>query len=80
MQSKDGVRAAIQSLAGVYIYDYLPTKQIRQRVNKHFALAESRLSHLLNDPASLAADQGSEIVTICAILSMQDVRAIFPAL
>jgi hypothetical protein len=73
MQSNDGVRAAIQSLAGIYIYDYLPTEQIRKRVNDRFALAESRLSQLLNDPAAIEADQGSEVITLSVILSMQDV-------
>ena len=79
MQSNDGVRAAIQSLAGVYIYDYQPTKGIRDRVNEHFGVAESRLSQLLNNPQALAADQGNEIITMCAIMSMQDVSASQPA-
>jgi hypothetical protein len=73
MQENDGVRAAIQSLAGIYIYDYRPTEQIRQRVNERFAAAESRLSELLNDPIAIEADQGSEVITLSVILSMQDV-------
>lgn len=77
MQSNDAVRAAIQSLAGVYIHDYCQTAHVRRRVNECFSIAENRLTQLLNDPASMELDQGSEAITICAILSMQDV-SFFP--
>lgn len=73
MQSSEGVRAAIQSLAGVYIYDYTRNEQVRQRVNKHFEVAERRLSFLLENASDIAEEQGSEIITTAAILSMQDV-------
>lgn len=71
MHESVGVLSAIQSLAGVYIYDYTKSSAIRKRVNDRFSQAEARLTHLLNDPASLK--DGSEIITIASILSMQDV-------
>ncbi|KJK73608.1 hypothetical protein H634G_11117 [Metarhizium anisopliae BRIP 53293] len=49
MHKSPGVRSAIQSLAGIYIYDYLPLDSIRDRVNQRFSEAEQRLSQLLND-------------------------------
>ena len=73
MQQSEGVQAAIQSLAGIYVYDYQPTNQILRRVNDRFSVAESRLTDLLNDPTSLEVGKGSEVITISVILSMQDV-------
>ena len=74
MHTSEGVRAAIHSLAGTYIYDYQPTGVIRKRVNERYAVAEARLSHLLNDAKALAdLDTGNEVITILVILSMQDV-------
>ncbi|KAK4077970.1 hypothetical protein Purlil1_12168 [Purpureocillium lilacinum] len=73
MHASDGVRAAIQSLAGVYIYDYCPTDAVRQRVNARYAEAEACVSRLLNYWASLEDGQVSEFLTITAILSTQDI-------
>lgn len=74
MHKSLGVRSAIQSLAGIYIYDYLPLDSIRKRVNQRFSDAEDRLTQLLNDPAT-ARDESlaNELITIAVILSMQDV-------
>lgn len=73
MQGSEGIRAAIQSLAGVYIYDYVPQAKVSKRVNELFKIAETRLTQLLNHPQSLDMDHGNEIITIAVILSMQDV-------
>lgn len=73
MHESAGVRAAIQSLAGIYIYDYQPMDNIRQRTNQRFSDAETRLSGLLEEPASLDDEEASELITIASILSMQDV-------
>lgn len=73
MHENEGVRAAIQCLAGVYIYDYVPQPFISKRINELFGMAERRLTTLLNDPKGLKMDQGSELITIAIILSMQDV-------
>lgn len=76
MQQSDAVRAAIQCLAGTYIYDYCPTRDLAERVNRLFAIAESRLSVLLNRYAVvdvLTESEGNELVAIAAMLSMQDV-------
>ncbi|OAQ73778.1 zinc finger-like protein [Pochonia chlamydosporia 170] len=74
MHKSLGVRSAIQSLAGIYIYDYLPLDSIRKRVNQRFSDAEDRLTQLLNDPAT-ARDESlaNELITIAVILSMQDI-------
>lgn len=74
MHKSDGVRAAIQSLAGIYIYDYLPVDSVRDRVNQRFFEAESCYSRLLADPTTAKNSvQASEAITIAALLSMQDV-------
>ncbi|POR34629.1 Uncharacterized protein TPAR_05173 [Tolypocladium paradoxum] len=74
MHKSDGVRAAIQSLAGIYIYDYQPVDAIRKRVNDRFYDAESRLSRLLDDPTTGQNEaQANELITIAVILSMQDI-------
>ncbi|PNY25595.1 Uncharacterized protein TCAP_04467 [Tolypocladium capitatum] len=74
MHKSDGVRAAIQSLAGIYIYDYQPINAIRKRVNDRFYDAESRLSRLLNDPTTAQNEShANELITIAVILSMQDI-------
>ena len=76
MHSSSGVRAAIQSLAGIYIYDYLPLQSIRNRVNQRFMDAEKRFTQLLQDPnTSQNEAQSNELLTIAIILSMQDVRS-----
>ena len=74
MHKSIGVRSAIQSLAGIYIYDYQPLKSIRDRVNQRFQDAEKRFTQLLNDPATYRDEsQANEMITIGVILSMQDV-------
>lgn len=74
MHNHDGVRCAIQSLAGVYIYDYVPQRHVLKRLNELFKIAESRLEALLNDPDVLRdEDRASELITIAVVLSMQDV-------
>ncbi|EJP60796.1 uncharacterized protein BBA_10254 [Beauveria bassiana ARSEF 2860] len=67
------VVAAIQSLAGVYVHDYLPCDNVRRQVNKRFAIAEARLSELLQDAAILDESESGELVTLASLLSMQDV-------
>lgn len=78
MHENEGVRAAIQCLAGVYIYDYVPQPSISKRINELFGMAERRLTALLNAADGLHADQGSELITIAVILSMQDVGFLPP--
>ncbi|KAG5946086.1 hypothetical protein E4U53_006633 [Claviceps sorghi] len=74
MHKSLGVRAAIQSLAGIYIYDYQPLESIRDRVNQRFEDAEKRFTQLLNDPATYRDEsQANELITIGVILSMQDI-------
>ncbi|EFY90455.1 hypothetical protein MAC_03449 [Metarhizium acridum CQMa 102] len=74
MHKSVGVRSAIQSLAGIYIYDYLPLESIRNRVNQRFSDAEERFSQLLNDPMTATDEtQANELITIAVILSMQDI-------
>ena len=73
MQNRAGILAAIQSLAGIYIYDYQPAEIVRRRVNQHFAEAESRLSHLLANASSLNNQDATELITLASILSMQDI-------
>lgn len=72
MEGSNGVLSAIQSLAGIYVYDYQPLEEISRRINRRFALAETRLSHLLAK-TNLNVDEASELITIASILSMQDV-------
>ncbi|POR33514.1 hypothetical protein TPAR_06299 [Tolypocladium paradoxum] len=73
MLPNDGIRAALLSLSGVYIYDYLPTLQIGHRVNMRFSDADIRLVNLLNDWPGLDSDQIDELVNISIILSMRDI-------
>ncbi|KAJ4161587.1 uncharacterized protein LMH87_007618 [Akanthomyces muscarius] len=73
IQYSPGVLAAIQSLAGIYIYDYLPSNSLQRQVNKKFAIAEARLSELLQDTRSLDDNESSELVMLALLLSMQDV-------
>lgn len=79
MQQLDGVRAAIQCLAATYIYDYAPTPDVAGQVNRLFALAESRLTELLNYFArmeTLNESDSNELVAIASMLSMQDVSVL----
>lgn len=73
LEGRDGVIAAIQSLAGIYIYDYQPTDVVKYRVNQRYMHAENRLAQLLKMADSLNSEQVAELVTISAILSMQDI-------
>lgn len=74
MHKSDGVRAAIQSLAGIYIYDYQPVDSIRRRVKERFCEAEARFSMLLNDPTTTQSEiMSNELITMAVILSMQDI-------
>ncbi|KFA54717.1 hypothetical protein S40293_00769 [Stachybotrys chartarum IBT 40293] len=70
MHSVPAVLAAIQCLAGVYIYDYFPLEAIRQRVNDNFAAAMKRLTELLASPEF---EHGDEVITLSVLLSMQDI-------
>ena len=71
MASNRGILYAFQSLAGVYIYDYLPHKPIRQLVNERYAIAVESFNELLNAPKTGRCCQ--VIVTMAIILSMHDV-------
>ena len=74
MHRSIGVLSAIQSLAGIYIYDYLPLGSIRSRVNQRLFTAEDRFTQLLNDPETARNEmQANEFIAIVVILSMQDV-------
>lgn len=74
MHKSVGVRSALQSLAGIYIYDYQPLESIRNAVNKRFEAAEKRFTQLLNDAATYQDEtQANELITIAVILSMQDI-------
>jgi hypothetical protein len=75
MHNHFGILAAMQSLAGIYIYDYTQAPHVRMRVIRRFAEAELRLQVLLTDPDSLR--DGNEVVTITCFLAMQDVSADF---
>lgn len=73
-QEDKGIRSAIQSLAGVYIYDYVHDERVRQRINQRYLEADSHFSRMLTDPQSCQPGQGSDvIITMAVILSMQDV-------
>jgi hypothetical protein len=76
MHKNEGILHAIQSLAGVYIYDYLPDERIRQRINQHYAMADHYFSKLLNATESRKPGKGQEVITMTVLLSMQDVRII----
>jgi hypothetical protein len=74
MHKNEGILYAIQSLAGVYIYDYLPDELIRQRINERYVMADEYFSKLLVAPESRRIGGGDEVITMAVILSMQDVR------
>lgn len=75
MHKNEGIRYAIQSLAGVYIYDYLPDERIRQRINERYIMADEYFSKLLVAPESRRIGGGDEVITMAVLLSMQDVSA-----
>ncbi|KAG7403327.1 hypothetical protein Forpe1208_v016425 [Fusarium oxysporum f. sp. rapae] len=73
MHKNEGILHAIQSLAGIYIYDYVPDERIRQRVNQLYVMADRHLRMLLNAPESREIGKGQEVITMAVLLSMQDV-------
>uniref|UniRef100_A0A4E9EPU3 Transcription factor domain-containing protein n=1 Tax=Gibberella zeae TaxID=5518 RepID=A0A4E9EPU3_GIBZA len=73
MGRNKGILHAIQSLAGVYIYDYLPDERIRKRINERYTMANEYFAELLNAPQSRTRGQGREVITMAMLLSMQDV-------
>ncbi|RSL53705.1 hypothetical protein CEP53_007672 [Fusarium sp. AF-6] len=73
MHKNEGIRYAIQSLAGVYIYDYLPDERIRQRINERYIMADEYFSKLLVAPESRRIGGGDEVITMAVLLSMQDI-------
>ncbi|KAH7243913.1 fungal-specific transcription factor domain-containing protein [Fusarium solani] len=73
MHKNEGILYAIQSLAGVYIYDYLPDELIRQRINERYVMADEYFSKLLVAPESRRIGGGDEVITMAVILSMQDI-------
>ncbi|KAF5020790.1 hypothetical protein F66182_7177 [Fusarium sp. NRRL 66182] len=73
MHKNEGILYAIQSLAGVYIYDYLPDERIRQRINQRYIMADEYFRQLLNAPESREEGGGAEVITMAVLLSMQDV-------
>jgi hypothetical protein len=73
MHKNEGILHAIQSLAGVYIYDYIPDERIRQRINQRYVTADQYFSTLLNAPESRENGKGQEVITMAVLLSMQDV-------
>ncbi|ENH61794.1 hypothetical protein FOC1_g10014746 [Fusarium oxysporum f. sp. cubense race 1] len=73
MHKNEGILHAIQSLAGVYIYDYIPDERIRQRINQRYVTADQYFSTLLNAPESRENGKGQEVITMAVLLSMQDI-------
>ncbi|KAK4073097.1 transcriptional regulator family: Fungal Specific TF [Purpureocillium lilacinum] len=74
MHQSDGVRAAIQGLAGLYVYDYTPIDEVERRVIRKLAEAESCYSSLLANPTTAESKaSSSEAITLAVILSMQDI-------
>ncbi|KAG5763747.1 hypothetical protein H9Q69_008312 [Fusarium xylarioides] len=73
MHKNEGILHAIQSLAGVYIYDYIPDERIRQRINQRYITADQYFSTLLNAPESRENGKGQEVITMAVLLSMQDI-------
>ncbi|KAK7413874.1 hypothetical protein QQX98_007215 [Neonectria punicea] len=73
MQQHEGVLCAIQSLAGVYIYDYTPNERIRRRINERYIQADEKFRELLARPESYEIGKGSEVITMAVVLSMQDI-------
>ncbi|KAG5664645.1 hypothetical protein KAF25_008379 [Fusarium avenaceum] len=73
MHKNEGILHAIQSLAGVYIYDYLPDERIRQRINQRYHMADEYFCKLLNAPESRVTGEGKEVITMAVLLSMQDI-------
>ncbi|KAH7185781.1 fungal-specific transcription factor domain-containing protein [Fusarium flagelliforme] len=73
MCSNRGILHAMQALAGVYIYDYLPDERVRQRINQRYVESNQYFIELLNDPESRMPGKGQEVITMAILLSMHDV-------
>ncbi|KAF4462609.1 hypothetical protein FALBO_10570, partial [Fusarium albosuccineum] len=73
MHKNEGILYAIQSLAGVYIYDYLPDERIQQRINKRYTITDEYFSKLLVAPKSREVGGGDKVITMAVLLSMQDI-------
>ncbi|KIL92340.1 hypothetical protein FAVG1_04750 [Fusarium avenaceum] len=66
-----GISCAIESLAGIYVYDYSPSELVRVRVNQQYAQADKCFTKLLNSPGE--AREGTEVITMAILLSMIDI-------
>ncbi|RYC80748.1 hypothetical protein BFJ63_vAg16363 [Fusarium oxysporum f. sp. narcissi] len=73
MHGNEGILYAIQSLSGIYIYDYMPLEDIRQRINQRYDMANQYYSTLLHAPESREVGKGQEVITMTALLSMLDI-------
>ncbi|KAG7423516.1 hypothetical protein Forpi1262_v015282 [Fusarium oxysporum f. sp. raphani] len=73
MHENKGILYAIESLAGIYIYDYKPNESLRRRVNQRYILADQYFSTLLNAPESREKGKGQEVIAMAVLLSMQDI-------
>ncbi|KAG7408424.1 hypothetical protein Forpe1208_v012031 [Fusarium oxysporum f. sp. rapae] len=73
MHKNEGILHAIQSLVGIYIYDYVPDERIRRRINQLYIKADEYFSTLLNAPEGREIGKGQEAITMAVLLSMQDV-------
>ena len=74
MHRLKGVRAAVQSLAGLYVYDYQPLDKIRRLVNARYGEAEARVRDLIHDPLTAhSTERANELITISILLSMHDI-------
>jgi hypothetical protein len=72
MHKLESVGSAIQTLSGVYVYDYTQTLSLSRRINFEFASSEARLESLLRTP-ELRSQNADELITLAVLLSMQDV-------
>lgn len=68
----ENIRDAMDSLVGVYIFDYTSAPMVREHANASFERADTRLEELLNRP-HLDAKETNETITIMILLAMQDV-------
>ncbi|EMT67219.1 hypothetical protein FOC4_g10000172 [Fusarium odoratissimum] len=73
MHGNEGILHAIQSLSGIYIYDYLPQERIRQRINQRYDMANQYYCTLLHAPESREIGKGQEAITMTVLLSMLDI-------
>ncbi|KAJ0129946.1 Catechol 1,2-dioxygenase, partial [Fusarium oxysporum f. sp. albedinis] len=73
MHKNEGILHAIQSLSGIYIYDYMPLEDIRQRINQRYDMANQYYSTLLHAPESREVGKGQEVITMTVLLSMLDI-------